>query len=91
MYWKAGSRGGTPLHEFELLYISFCSEIDKITDGIGYKLGNMVQSLVSFFAGYIIAFIYCWRLSLVLAAMFPVMIVLGSFMSKVGFKLPGLS
>jgi ABC-type multidrug transport system fused ATPase/permease subunit len=62
------------------------SEVDKVTDGIGYKLGNMVQSFVSLIAGYVIAFIYCWQLSLVLAALFPVMILLGSMMSKVCVK-----
>lgn len=59
------------------------SEITTIADGIGYKLGNMVSSLVSLLAGYALAFVYCWQLSLVLAALFPIMLILGFVMSKV--------
>ncbi|XP_046843213.1 ATP-dependent translocase ABCB1-like isoform X2 [Xenia sp. Carnegie-2017] len=57
-------------------------QIDKVADGIGYKLGNMVSCLVSLIAGHVIGFIYCWQISLILASLFPVMIVLGTFMAK---------
>jgi ABC-type multidrug transport system fused ATPase/permease subunit len=64
----------------------FFSEVAKVAEGIGYKLGNMVQCFVSLIAGYVIGFVYCWQMSLVLATLFPVMILLGAMMSKVCFQ-----
>lgn len=52
-------------------------------DGIGSKFGRILCSLVGFFAGYIIGFIYCWQLALVMLAQLPLLFVVGGLMATV--------
>ncbi|KAI9892522.1 MAG: GTPase-activating protein [Vezdaea aestivalis] len=54
------------------------SDMDAIQDGIGRKVGLTLTATVTFFAGYVIAFIKSWKLTLILSGLvFGVMIVLG--------------
>jgi hypothetical protein len=39
---------------------------------------------VSFIVGYTIGFIYVWQLTLVMLSLFPLMVIVGAMMSKVG-------
>jgi hypothetical protein len=43
----------------------------KIQDGMGKKMGEMIQNLTQFFLSYAAAFYLNWRLTLVLLAAFP--------------------
>lgn len=54
------------LSEFEQI---FFSNIERIREGIGDKLGLLVRGFAMFIAALVIAFVYQWRLALV---MFPV-------------------
>ena len=44
----------------------------------------MLSSIVSFVAGYVIGFIYVWKLTLVMLGMFPLIVIVGAAMAKVG-------
>ena len=50
-------------------------DIKKISDGMGDKIGITVQSVARFVAGLTIAFIYGWKLALVIMSIFPVLII----------------
>ena len=52
----------------------------KIEDGISRKLGDFIQYLSQFVAGYIVAFYFSWRLALVLLCSLPFISVSGSYM-----------
>ncbi|TPX35876.1 hypothetical protein SmJEL517_g01675 [Synchytrium microbalum] len=48
-------------------------DLGLIQDGIGEKVGVAAQSIVTFIAGFVIAFVRGWRLALVLLSVFPVL------------------
>ncbi|KAJ3281509.1 (ABC) transporter, partial [Blyttiomyces sp. JEL0837] len=48
------------------------ADVLTIQDGISEKVGVIIQSMVTFLSGFIIAFTKGWRLALVLCAAFPV-------------------
>ena len=45
----------------------------------------MISSIVAFFAGYAIGFMYIWELTLVMLAMFPLIVIVGGIMAQVGY------
>lgn len=54
----------------DLFYLSrSCSNIERIREGIGDKLGLLIRGFAMFIAALIISFIYEWRVALL---MFPV-------------------
>ena len=59
--------------------------MNKVADGIGSKFGRMISSVVAFFAGYAIGFAYIWELTLVMLAMFPLLVFVGGIMAQVGY------
>ena len=52
----------------------------KIEDGISRKLGDFIQYLSQFVAGYTVAFYFSWRLALVLLCSLPFISISGSYM-----------
>ena len=59
------------------------SDVDKIRDGIGDKLALLVQWIATFFAGFAVAFISDWRLTLFMLGITPVIAVVAGVFSKV--------
>jgi ABC-type multidrug transport system fused ATPase/permease subunit len=53
-----------------------------IQDGISEKAGLVIQFLVTFLAGFVIAFVKCWQLALVLTATLPLIAISGMLMTK---------
>ncbi len=60
------------------------SDVHKIELGTGEKLGLFFQWIAAFFAGFIIGFVYGWKLTLVILAVSPLLVICGIVMSKVG-------
>ena len=52
-------------------------DVKKIQDGIAEKVGVAIQSLAQFIGGLIIAFVYGWKMALVILAVLPVLAVSG--------------
>ena len=52
--------------------LSSCSDIEKIHEGIGVRLGIFLQLFTTCIAGFVIGFYRNWRLTLVLLALAPV-------------------
>ena len=61
----------------------FCSDLDKVSQGIGDKVGSFMQWMSTFFGGIIVGFISEWRLALVILAITPVLAIVAGAFSKV--------
>ena len=57
-------------------------DVKKISDGMGDKIGITVQSVARFIAGLTIAFIYGWKLALVIMSIFPVLMISAGLMFR---------
>ncbi|XP_063686131.1 ATP-dependent translocase ABCB1-like [Bolinopsis microptera] len=58
------------------------SDINKLKDGMSDKVSMAVQWITAFLAGFIIAFFYEWRLSLVIMSTSPLLAISGYLFSK---------
>lgn len=58
-------------------------DVYKIQEGIGDKVGMLIQAFTTFIASFIIGFIKGWKLTLVILAVSPVLAVSAGFFSKV--------
>ena len=65
------------------IVVYFFSDISKIHDGIGDKLGGFFQWFCAFLAGFIVGFIYGWKLTLVILAISPLLAGSAFVMTKV--------
>ena len=63
-------------------------DVKKISDGMGDKIGITVQSVARFIAGLTIAFIYGWKLALVIMSIFPVLMISAGLMFRKLFEIP---
>lgn len=59
------------------------SSLERIKEAIGDKLGLFIQSCVQFFAGFGIAFMYSWKLTLVMMVISPAVALCGVIVGKV--------
>jgi ATP-binding cassette subfamily B (MDR/TAP) protein 1 len=66
-----------------LLDICFTSDVNKIQEGIGDKMGAFFQWMATFIAGLIIALVRGWKLALVCLSLSPVIALCGGTMMKV--------
>jgi ATP-binding cassette, subfamily B (MDR/TAP), member 1 len=58
------------------------SDVDLIQAGIGDKVGSAVQYLSMFVTGFIIAFVFSWKLTLVIVSFFPLLAGSGAIIGK---------
>jgi len=59
------------------------SDVDQIERGIGDKLALFFQYTAAFFAGFIVGFIYGWKLTLVILSVSPLLAICGGLMARV--------
>jgi ABC-type multidrug transport system fused ATPase/permease subunit len=52
-----------------------CRDVWNIENGIGDKLGTLIQWTATFVAGYIVGFISGWKLTLIMLSIMPIAIV----------------
>ena len=52
-------------------------------DGIGHKIGMLLQAITTVLVGFIMGFVYGWKLTLVMIAASPLMIIAGGIIGKV--------
>lgn len=66
------------------------SNLERVKEGTGDKLGLMIQFVAQFFGGFVVAFSYDWKLTLIMMSLAPFMIICGAFIAKVlpSFALP---
>lgn len=58
-------------------------DVDIIQNGIGDKIPTAVQFVVTFIVGIIIAFIYHWRLTLVILSVSPLLLLCGAAFGQI--------
>ncbi|OPJ81788.1 hypothetical protein AV530_014340 [Patagioenas fasciata monilis] len=58
-------------------------DVSKINDGIGDKVGLLIQSLTTFIAGFIVGLIRGWKLTLVILAVSPVLGLSAAMWAKI--------
>jgi ABC-type multidrug transport system fused ATPase/permease subunit len=58
------------------------SDVDLIQAGIGDKVGSAVQYLSMFVTGFVIAFVFSWKLTLVILSFFPLLAGSGAIIGK---------
>lgn len=56
-------------------------EVSAIQRGLGEKVGNTIMSVSMFFGGFAFAFVWGWKLALILLGVFPFLICTGAGMS----------
>lgn len=61
----------------------FFSDVSKINEGIGDKVGLLVQSVSTFVAGFVVGLIRGWKLTLVILAISPVLGLSAALWAKV--------
>jgi hypothetical protein len=57
--------------------------LERVREGTGDKLALMLQFLSQFFSGFIVAFIYDWKLTLIMMSLTPLQVATGIFIAKV--------
>lgn len=67
-------------------HLFFSSDISKINEGIGEKIGMFFQSVATFFTGFIVGFTKGWKLTLVILAFSPILGFSSAIWAKVGKK-----
>ncbi|XP_052474766.1 ATP-dependent translocase ABCB1 isoform X2 [Carassius gibelio] len=75
--------GWFDVNETGQLNTRLTDDVYKINEGIGDKLGMLLQSLTTFVAGIIIGFVKGWKLTLVILAVCPLLAISAAFIAKV--------
>ena len=52
------------------------AQLEIFEQGIGLKVGLVITGIGEFIAGYIFSFIFCWKVTLVLSCLIPIVILL---------------
>lgn len=63
--------------------VFFFSNLERIKEGTGDKIALLIQCTSQFFSGFIVAFSYDWKLTLIMMSLSPFMIICGAFLAKV--------
>lgn len=59
------------------------SDVYKIQEGIGDKLGLLIQAYANFIISFVISFTIGWKLTLVMLAVSPLMVITAALYNKV--------
>ncbi|KAL9972823.1 hypothetical protein ACROYT_G019202 [Oculina patagonica] len=57
-------------------------DLNKVNDGIGQKIGMFIMSITLVIVGFIMGFVYGWKLTLVIIAISPLIAIAGGIMGK---------
>jgi len=55
-----------------------------VLDGIGHKIGMFIHAITIAILGLVMGFVYGWKLTLVIIAVSPLLVIAGGLMGKVG-------
>lgn len=72
------------------VHIYTYSDVYKIQEGIGDKVGMLIQAFTTFVASFIIGFIKGWKLTLVILAVSPALAISAALFSKVSTPSPSV-
>lgn len=66
--------------------VSNASDVNKIQEGVGDKMGAALQWMSTCISGLIIAFVRTWKLTLVCLSFSPIIAICGGITMKVSFN-----
>uniref|UniRef100_A0AC35TSE1 ABC transmembrane type-1 domain-containing protein n=1 Tax=Rhabditophanes sp. KR3021 TaxID=114890 RepID=A0AC35TSE1_9BILA len=69
-------------HSTGALATKLFDNLERIKEATGDKVGLLVQFTSQFFCGFIVAFFYSWKLTLIMLSLSPFMAIVGIFMAK---------
>ncbi|XP_062395061.1 ATP-binding cassette, sub-family B (MDR/TAP), member 4 [Sardina pilchardus] len=75
--------GWFDVNETGQLNTRLADDILKINEGIGDKLGMLIQSLTTFITGFVIGFVKGWKLTLVILSISPLLGIAAGLIAKV--------
>ncbi|XP_048117280.1 ATP-binding cassette, sub-family B (MDR/TAP), member 4 isoform X1 [Alosa alosa] len=75
--------GWFDINETGQLNTRLADDILKINEGIGDKLGVLIQSLTTFIMGFVIGFVKGWKLTLVILSISPLLGIAAGLIAKV--------
>lgn len=72
---------------FEICVYNTSSDLERIREGVGNKLGMVTQYLTTFVVGMVVGLLVNWQLTLCLLPFAPILIGSTAFMAKVSLFL----
>ncbi|XP_062957114.1 ATP-dependent translocase ABCB1 [Cynocephalus volans] len=75
--------GWFDVHDVGELNTRLTDDVSKINEGIGDKIGVFLQSMTTFFTGFIVGFTRGWKLTLVILAVSPVLGLSAAIWAKI--------
>ena len=60
-----------------------CSDVEKIQSGLGDRVAIFIQFTSTFLSGFTVAFVFNWRLALVVVSVLPFMVVITAALTRV--------
>jgi len=54
-----------------------------VDEGIGHKIGMLLQAITTVLVGFIMGFVYGWKLTLVMITASPLVVIAGGIIAKV--------
>jgi len=66
-----------------LVSFLYCSDVNKITEGIGDNIASFLQWASCFVSGIIMGLVYGWKLALVMVSVSPLLVVAGGLLTYV--------
>uniref|UniRef100_A0A8C8ZZ72 ATP binding cassette subfamily B member 1 n=1 Tax=Prolemur simus TaxID=1328070 RepID=A0A8C8ZZ72_PROSS len=75
--------GWFDVHDVGELNTRLTDDVSKINEGIGDKIGMLLQSMATFFTGFIVGFTRGWKLTLVILAISPVLGLSAAIWAKI--------
>ena len=61
----------------------YCRDMERLNDGFGDKMATFIQWVSTFLGGYILGFAVGWKLTLVVMAGCPLMVLVAAFLGRV--------
>lgn len=63
------------------------AQLNQLQDGIGDKMAMLVYFWATYLISHVVAFAYCWELTLALVGIVPATILFSSLLTKAGISI----
>lgn len=69
-------------HQSGEMTTKLSDNLERMKEGMGDKFGLLIQYVAQFFAGFVIAFMYSWKMTLVMISLVPLLALSAGFMAR---------
>ena len=67
------------------IYFFAHRDLNQVYDGIGHKIGMFIHAITVVIVGFVMGFVYGWKLTLVIIAVSPLLAIAGGLIGKVNY------